>query len=77
MKNFLHLIFTCTVSFFAFCGALSMKNNPWPGFAVAFGIWFIFVWRLSVRAKRKAMQREYEEWQFREYMRWRGNQNGY
>jgi hypothetical protein len=69
MKNFIHPIFTFMVSFFAFCGAISMKDNPWPGFAVAFGVWGLFFWRYNVRAKRNAMKKQYEEWQFREYMR--------
>jgi hypothetical protein len=77
MKNVIHFLFTCMVSFFAFCGALSMKDNPWPGFAVAFGIWGIFLWRYHVRAKRNAMKREYEEWMFREYMRSRSNGHRY
>ncbi|WPU99116.1 hypothetical protein SNE26_24185 [Mucilaginibacter sp. cycad4] len=77
MKTFAHLIFTCFVSFFAFCGALSMKDNPWPGFAVAFGIWGIFLWRYNVRTKREAQRRQMEEFIFREYMRSRthGNRN--
>lgn len=69
MKNFLHLIFTCFVSTFALWGALANKNNPWPCFAIAFGIWAIFLWRLNARAKRSAMKKRYDEYQFREYMR--------
>lgn len=75
MKNFVHFIFTCLVSTFGFFGALSMKHNPWPGFAVAFGIWAIFLWRYAVRSKREEMKRRYNEHMFREFMRFKQQQN--
>jgi len=75
MKTTLHFLFTCLVSFFALCGALGAKENPWPGFAVAFGIWIIFFWRVSIRNKREAERRQYEQYMFTEYMRWRSEAN--
>jgi uncharacterized protein (DUF486 family) len=76
MKNFVHFILTCFISTFAFFGALANKSNPWPCFAIAFGIWAIFLWRYSVRAKRAAMKRRYDEYQFREYMRMKAYRQG-
>jgi len=75
MKTFIQLIFTCLVSTFGFFGALSMKDNPWPGFAVAFGVWGIFLWRYNVRLKRAGMKKRFDEHQFREYVRFKQQYN--
>ncbi|WP_158829107.1 hypothetical protein [Mucilaginibacter lacusdianchii] len=71
MKNFVHLIFTFFISTIAFWGALATRKDPWPCYAIAFGVWAIFLWRYQARSKRAAMKRQFEEYQFREYMRWR------
>lgn len=71
MKTFAHLIFTCLISTFSFWGALGSKTDPWPCYGIAFGIWAIFLWRLNVRMKRAEKKRRLDEYQFREYMRFR------
>lgn len=71
MKNFIHLIFTFLVSTLAFFGALANRNNPWPCFGIAFGVWALLFWRYQVRTKRAALKKRFEEHQYREYLRWK------
>ncbi len=44
------LLGTVFISFIAMIGALGAEN-PWPLFAVAWGIWIIYI--VSLRSKRK------------------------
>ena len=67
MRTFLFFIFTCLVSTGAMLGALHEKN-PFPNFALAFGIWVFFVWVQTRRAKKRNRQQNGEQ-QFREFMR--------
>ncbi len=67
MKTAFYLICTCLISTFAFFGALGQKN-PFPCFAVAFGIWALFLWGYSRRSKREAAKRLRER-MFEDYMR--------
>ena len=67
MRTFLFFIFTCLVSTGAMLGALH-ATNPFPNFAIAFGIWALFIWIQSRRARKKNRQ-QYGERQFREFMR--------
>lgn len=71
MKTFIYFIATCLISTFALFGALSLKN-PFPCFAVAFGIWAIFLWGWSRRSKKEAARRLRERI-FEEYMRSNNN----
>jgi len=67
MKTFLFFIFTCLVSTGAMFGAMH-ESNPFPNFAVAFGIWILFIW-VQGRRTRKRNRLQYGERQFREFMR--------
>jgi hypothetical protein len=67
MKTIFYFIVTCLISTFAFFGALGMKN-PFPCFAVAFGIWALFIWSWNKRSK-KAAEKRFHEQLFNEYMR--------
>ncbi|WP_345213997.1 hypothetical protein [Mucilaginibacter gynuensis] len=67
MKTLIHFFITCFISTGALFGALSVLN-PFPLFAVAFGVWGLFFWRWNVRMKRDAKKR-YHERMFEEYMR--------
>jgi len=67
MKTTFYLIATCFISTFAFFGALGAKN-PFPLFAVAFGIWALFIWGYNRRSKKEAARR-FNEHMFNEYMR--------
>ena len=67
MKTFLYLIITCFISTGAFMGALNMKN-PFPAFAIAFGIWALFLWGYNNRSK-KAAERRSRERLFEDHMR--------
>jgi hypothetical protein len=67
MKTGLYFVATCFISTFAFFGALSMKN-PFPAFAVAFGIWALFLWGYARRSKKEAERRSRERL-FEDYMR--------
>ncbi|MGN6639842.1 MAG: hypothetical protein ACTHJ8_13110 [Mucilaginibacter sp.] len=67
MKTFIYLIFTCLISTCAFYGALNLKN-PFPCFAVAFGVWALFLWALNRRMKKHAARR-FRERLFEDYMR--------
>ncbi|MBD1385849.1 hypothetical protein IDJ75_11210 [Mucilaginibacter rigui] len=67
MKTTAYFIATCFISTFAFFGALGAKN-PFPLFAVAFGIWALFLWGYSRRSKKDAAKR-FQERLFNDYMR--------
>lgn len=67
MKTGLYFVATCFISTFAFWGALSMQN-PFPCFAVAFGIWALFFWGWNRRMKKQTERRSREQL-FAEYMR--------
>jgi len=67
MKTFLYFVFTCLVSTGALLGALNARN-PFPAFAVAFGIWALFLWGCSRRSKKEAERRSREQL-FEDYMR--------
>ena len=67
MKTTLFFIFTCLVSTGAMLGALH-ATNPFPNFAVAFGIWIFFIWVQGRRSRKRNRQHTGEQ-QFREHMR--------
>lgn len=67
MKTAIYFIGTCFISFGAFMAALNMKN-PFPAFAVAFGIWALFIWGYTRRSK-KAAEKRFHEQMFSNYMR--------
>jgi hypothetical protein len=67
MKTTFYLIATCFISFFAFMGALNMKN-PFPAFGIAFGIWAVFIWGYNRRSKKDSERRSREQL-FEDYMR--------
>lgn len=67
MKTLIYFIFTCCISTGALLGALHAKN-PYPAFAIAFGVWALFAWGYNKRAKKEAEKR-YREQLFEEYMR--------
>ena len=67
MKTVVYFILTCFISTGAFFAAMNLKN-PWPAFAVAFGIWALFFWGWNRRVRKQAAQRCRER-QFQEYMR--------
>lgn len=65
MRTFLYLCITSIIGSGAFLAALSM-SNPWPAYAVGFGVWGVFIWgvmRRSQAASRRRMQdRMYDNW---------------
>ena len=67
MKTTLYFILTLLISAGALLGAMNMKN-PFPLFAVAFGIWALFIWLYHKRAKKEAARRSREQL-FENYMR--------
>jgi hypothetical protein len=67
MKIAFYFIATCLISTFAFFGALAAKN-PFPCFAIAFGIWALFLWGYIKRSKKEAEKRFHER-MFNEYAR--------
>jgi hypothetical protein len=67
MKTIIYFIFTCFISTGAFFAATNMKN-PWPAFAVAFGIWALFFWGWNRRIKKQADRRSRERL-FENFMR--------
>lgn len=69
MKTFVHFMLTSVISTFAFWGGLASKQNPWPGYAVAFGIWGVFLWRYHIRLKMDARRKKFEQQMFRDHMR--------
>lgn len=67
MKTILYFIGTLLISAGCLLGAMNIKN-PFPLFAVAFGIWVLFIWRYHWHAKKKAARRSREQL-FENYMR--------
>jgi uncharacterized protein (DUF486 family) len=67
MKTIFYFIVTSCISTFAFWGALGAKN-PFPLYAVAFGIWGLFLWGYNNRMKKEAA-RKFRERAFENYMR--------
>lgn len=67
MKTTVYFILACIISTGAFFAATNM-HNPFPVFAVAFGIWVIFFVGWNRRLKKQAIRRSMER-QFAEYMR--------
>ncbi len=67
MKTAIFFIFTCFISTGAFMAALNLRN-PFPAFAVAFGIWGLFI-RFYIRRSSKQAERRHMERHFQEYMR--------
>jgi hypothetical protein len=57
MKTFLHFILTCLISTGALLSATGSRN-PWPNFAIMAAVWTLFIWRISVRSRRKK-QKQY------------------
>jgi hypothetical protein len=70
MKTIFYFIVTCFVSTFSFWGAIGSKN-PFPLYAVAFGIWALFLWGYNRRLKKEAYKRAGER-MFMDVMRSRG-----
>jgi hypothetical protein len=60
MKAVIYFIITCFISTGCLFGALNAPN-PFPLFAVAFGVWALFIWGCHKRLKRKAEQRNREQ----------------
>jgi len=48
MKNLIFFFLTCIIATGAFLAGTTMKN-PLPAFIVAFGIWILFLYRMSKR----------------------------
>jgi hypothetical protein len=67
MKTVLYFIINFFISTGALIGALNAKN-PFPAFAIAFGIWIWFVWGYNQRSKKEAEKRNRERL-FEEYLR--------
>jgi len=67
MKTLVYFILTCFVSTGAFFAATNLKN-PWPAFAVAFGIWSLFFWGWYSRLRRETQRRDRER-MFNDFMR--------
>ena len=67
MKTALYFIITCFISTGALLGATNAKN-PFTAFAVAFGIWILFLWGYNRRSKKEAERRNRERL-FEDYMR--------
>ncbi|SEO10537.1 hypothetical protein SAMN05192574_105321 [Mucilaginibacter gossypiicola] len=73
MKNIFYFIVTSCISTFAFWGSLGAKN-PFPLYAVMFGIWALFLWGYNNRLKKEAARRFHER-MFEDYMRSRHRAN--
>ena len=67
MKTAIYFIITCFISTGALLGATNAKN-PFPAFAIAFGIWALFLWGYNRRSKKEAERRNRERI-FEEYLR--------
>jgi len=67
MKTAIYFIITCFISTGAMMGALNAKN-PFPAFAIAFGMWAWFLWGYNRRSKRETEKRNRERL-FEEYLR--------
>ena len=65
MKTFVYLCITSIIGSGAFLAALSM-SNPWPAYAVGFGVWALFFWGVVKRsqeaAKRRKRERLFDDW---------------
>lgn len=59
MKTFVYLCITSIIGSGAFLAALSM-SNPWPAYAVGFGVWALFIWGVVKRSQEAAQRRERE-----------------
>lgn len=46
MKNLILFFLTCIIATGAFLSGLNMKN-PFLGFVVGFGVWILFIYRMS------------------------------
>jgi hypothetical protein len=73
MKTFIYFVFTCFISTGALFGAMN-AHNPFPAFAVAFGIWALFLWGYNKRSKAKSEKRAREQL-FENYMRSKSRNN--
>jgi len=67
MKTAIYFIITCFISTGALLGATNAKN-PFPAFAIAFGIWALFLWGYNRRSKKEAERRNREKL-FEQFMR--------
>lgn len=67
MKTAIYFIITCFISTGALLGATNAKN-PFPAFAIAFGIWVMFLWGYNRRSKKEAERRNRENL-FEDYIR--------
>jgi hypothetical protein len=67
MKAILYFIISCFISTGALLGGLNLAN-PFPNYAVAFGIWALFLWSCSSRGKKRA-EKHFREKMFEDYMR--------
>jgi len=67
MKTVIYFIITCFISTGALLGATNAKN-PFPAFAIAFGIWALFLWGYNRRSKKEAERRNREKL-FEQFMR--------
>ena len=65
MKTFIYLCITSIIGSGAFLAALSM-SNPWPAYAVGFGVWILFFWGVANRSRnasqRKERERLFDDW---------------
>ena len=59
MKTFIFFCATLLVSAGALLAATTM-SEPWPLFAVGFGIWVLFFWWLAKHDRKAARRRERE-----------------
>ena len=67
MKTAIYFIITCFISTGALLGETNAKN-PFPAFAIAFGIWALFLWGYNRRSKKEAERRNREKL-FEQFMR--------
>ncbi len=59
MKIFIYFCITSVFSAGALLAATTM-SEPWPLFAVGFGIWILFFWWLAKHDRKAARHRERE-----------------
>lgn len=52
MRTVIWFFITCIIATVGFFAALSMKT-PWIGFAVAFGVWIIFIYKTTQPRSRR------------------------
>lgn len=69
MKTLIYLCITSVIGTGAFLSALSL-SNPYPAYAVGFGIWILFFWGVAKRsqeaARRKERERQFSEWLYQQ-----------